>query len=129
MTPMRTVAFSKVAGFHLATLLKVTLLDGCFSRFLNCTDGTKSPNALHIFTLIHIASSTCISKVIIRENDCLLLTIFVFFCAIFTFGIDGSRTQAAFKMGLFPTKVNGWKLLLLFQRVPSYIWQRSYIRL
>ena len=25
-----------------ATLLKVTLLHGCFSRFLNCTNGTKS---------------------------------------------------------------------------------------
>ena len=34
--------FSKVAGFKPATLLKVTLLDGCFSRFLNCTNGTKS---------------------------------------------------------------------------------------
>ena len=27
------------------TLLKVTLLHGCFSRFLNCTNGTKSRNA------------------------------------------------------------------------------------
>ena len=31
-----------------ATLLKVTLLHGCFSRFLNCTNGTKSRNAAHI---------------------------------------------------------------------------------
>ena len=28
-----------------ATLLKVTQLHGCFSRFLNCTNGTKSLNA------------------------------------------------------------------------------------
>ena len=28
-----------------ATLLKVTLLHGCFSRFLNCTNGTKSRKA------------------------------------------------------------------------------------
>ena len=28
----------------LATLLKVTLLHGCFSCFLNCTNGTKSLN-------------------------------------------------------------------------------------
>ena len=28
-----------------ATLLKLTLLHGCFSRFLNCTNGTKSRNA------------------------------------------------------------------------------------
>ena len=27
-----------------ATKLKVTLLHGCFSRFLNCTNGTKSRN-------------------------------------------------------------------------------------
>ena len=31
-----------------ATLLKVTLLHGCFSRFLNCTDGTKSRKTSHI---------------------------------------------------------------------------------
>ena len=33
-----------------ATLLKLTLFDGCFSRFLNCTNATKSRNAPHIFT-------------------------------------------------------------------------------
>ena len=32
-----------------ATLLKVTLLHGCFSRFLNCTNGTKSYKASHMF--------------------------------------------------------------------------------
>ena len=31
-----------------ATVLKVTLLYGRFSRFLNCTNGTKSRKALHI---------------------------------------------------------------------------------
>ena len=30
------------------TLLKVTLLHGCFSRFLNCKNGAKSRNASHI---------------------------------------------------------------------------------
>ena len=35
----RSVTFSKVAG------LKVTLHHECFSRFLNCTNGTKSRNA------------------------------------------------------------------------------------
>ena len=29
-------------------LLLVTLLHGCFSRFLNCTNGTKPRNASHI---------------------------------------------------------------------------------
>ena len=32
-----------------ATLLKVTLLHGCFSRFFNFTDGIKLRNASHIF--------------------------------------------------------------------------------
>ena len=32
----------------LATLLKVTLLHGCFSHFLNCTNVTKSHNASHM---------------------------------------------------------------------------------
>ena len=31
-----------------ATLLKVTLVHGCFSRFLNCRNGAKSRNASHI---------------------------------------------------------------------------------
>ena len=38
--PWRSVTFSQPA-----TLLKVTLLHGCFSRFLNCAHGTKSRNA------------------------------------------------------------------------------------
>ena len=33
-----------------ATLLKVTLFLGCISRFLNCTNGTKSRNASHKFS-------------------------------------------------------------------------------
>ena len=39
------VTFSKVAGFKPATLQKVALLHGCFSRFLNCTNDTKSRKA------------------------------------------------------------------------------------
>ena len=35
--------------FYPATLLKVTLLHGCFSRFFNCTNGTKLRNASHIY--------------------------------------------------------------------------------
>ena len=46
--PCRSVAFSKVVGKKPATLLKVTLLHGCFSHFLNCTNGAKSRNASHI---------------------------------------------------------------------------------
>ena len=32
-----------------ATLLRVTLLHGCFLRFLDCTNGTKLRNASHIY--------------------------------------------------------------------------------
>ena len=35
--------------FKPATLLKVTLLHGCFSRFLNCTNGIKSSNSSRMF--------------------------------------------------------------------------------
>ena len=31
-----------------ATLLKVTLLHGCFPRILNCTNGTKTRKTSHI---------------------------------------------------------------------------------
>ena len=41
--PRRSVTFSKVA-----TLLKVTLLNGCFSRFLNYANDTKLRNTSHI---------------------------------------------------------------------------------
>ena len=43
-----SVNFSKVAGFKPRSLLKLTLLHGCFSRFLNCTNGTKSRNTPHM---------------------------------------------------------------------------------
>ena len=43
--PWRSVTFSKA-------LLKVTLLHGCFSRFLNCTHDTKSRNASQIWMMI-----------------------------------------------------------------------------
>ena len=42
--PWRSVTFSEVAGFW-TTLIKVTLIHGCFWRFFNCTNGTKSRNA------------------------------------------------------------------------------------
>ena len=40
--PCGSVTFSKVAGEKPATLLKVTLFNEYFLRFLNCTNGTKS---------------------------------------------------------------------------------------
>ena len=46
--PYRSVTFSKVTGF----LVKATLLHGCFSRFLNCTNGTKSHNTSQMYLWI-----------------------------------------------------------------------------
>ena len=46
--PWRSVTFSKNAGCKPATLLKVTLLHGSFSRFLNCANGDKSRKTSHI---------------------------------------------------------------------------------
>ena len=37
-------------NFVPATLLKLTLHHGCYSRFLNCAHGTKSRNAPPIFS-------------------------------------------------------------------------------
>ena len=46
--PWKSVILSKVAGFYPAALLKVTILHGCFSRFLDCTNSTKLRNAPQI---------------------------------------------------------------------------------
>ena len=48
--PKRSVKFSKVASNKSANLLKVTLLHGRFSRFLNCTNDTKSQKTLNFIS-------------------------------------------------------------------------------
>ena len=40
--------FKNVKNTHGGVLLKVTLLHGCFSRFSNCANGTKSRKASHM---------------------------------------------------------------------------------
>ena len=48
-----------------ATLLKVTLFHGCFSRFLNCANDTKSRKASHMFvTSMHSSAR----KYQVRQN-------------------------------------------------------------
>ena len=44
------VQFKNMKNTHgrVLTLLKVTLLHGCFSRFVNCTNCTKSRNVSHM---------------------------------------------------------------------------------
>ena len=45
-----------------AILLKVTLLHGCYSRFSNCTTGTKSCKAPHIIILYVIHEYTSLKQ-------------------------------------------------------------------
>ena len=52
--PWRSTTFIKVAVFKPATLMKVALLHGYFSRFLNCMKGTKSRNASHMYNAMFI---------------------------------------------------------------------------
>ena len=40
------------------TLLKVTLLHGCFSRFLNCTNGTKLRKTSHMIACKSISNTS-----------------------------------------------------------------------
>ena len=51
--PWDSVTFSKKP----ANLLNVKLLHGCFSSFLNCTNGTKSRNASHKHCSVYIGSN------------------------------------------------------------------------
>ena len=44
----RVLFLVKLQALKPATLLKVTFLHGCFSRFLNRTNGTKSSKTSHI---------------------------------------------------------------------------------
>ena len=41
----------KLQAFSQQTLLQVTLLHACFSRFLKCTNGTKSSNTSYIWNV------------------------------------------------------------------------------
>ena len=52
----RSVTFCKVEGFQPPTLLKETLPHGYFSRFLNCTNGTKFHNASQCFSIGKLCS-------------------------------------------------------------------------
>ena len=50
----RKVGKNPCRSITLATFLRVTLLPGCFSCFLNCINGTKSHKASHIHHICHI---------------------------------------------------------------------------
>ena len=48
--PWKSVNFSTVATLKPETLLKLTLFQGCFSCFLNCTNRKNSRNEPHLKT-------------------------------------------------------------------------------
>ena len=56
------------------TLLKVKLLQGCFSRFLSCTNGTKSGKALHIFPRIILRTGYQKMHILIQNWNFFTLT-------------------------------------------------------
>ena len=62
-------------GGVLLLVLKVTLLHGCFSRFLNCTKGTKSRNAPHI--MMNILGMTECRNLSICEINLLVCSVFI----------------------------------------------------
>ena len=86
-----------------ATLLKATLLHGCFLRFLNCTNGTKSHKASHF--KIHTkgiwkykVTITCVRKVHTLELQLkryVRYNYILFECARITFCIIKSPYQSA----------------------------------
>ena len=65
--PWRSANFSKVTGLTPATLLKLTFLHGCFSRFLNCTNSTESRKAPQI-----INKSTLARAIYVRNSNLFL---------------------------------------------------------
>ena len=103
-TPMEERHFQESCRL---TLLKVTLLLGCFSRFLNCTNGKKQRNS----SLLKIQCSVCNfqSMKSPMELNCLFSK---FFCYITWFvispGSTGSWTTC--KRSLYVKQLGGLKI-------------------
>ena len=76
----------------------------------------------HTFKFINIATSAGINKAITHENYCSPYVCFLQLLLSLAL-VDRIRSPEAFKIELFVTKVKGWKLLLLLQRVTSCMWQ------
>ena len=65
---------------NLVKLLKVTLFNGSFPRFLNCTNGTKSHKASHMNKYVGEVSLTeYLAENSIDNNLHLILSIFIIF--------------------------------------------------
>ena len=52
-----------------ATLLKITLLHGCSSRFLNCTNGTKSHKASQLNHVYHLSGKCNKEDITWKQNE------------------------------------------------------------
>ena len=65
----RIVTFSKVITFRVLLLLIVTLLQGCFSRFLDCTDYTKPRKASHLTNKNEKKITSTFCKKAFLKND------------------------------------------------------------
>ena len=85
--------FGKKSKVTLTTLLKLTLLHKCSSRFLNCTNGTKSRNAPQMVSFYQtlLFLKKCILKVypvypgVLYQETCRMRTKFLCFDLIFFF--------------------------------------------
>ena len=62
--PWRNVNFSRLKP---ATLLKLTLLHGCFSCFLNCANDIKSRNASHLRPC-KLSMAKILAKIVRAQN-------------------------------------------------------------
>ena len=88
-----------------ATLLKLTLLNGCFARFLNCTNGTKSLNASHLlsFFSVSLLHPTSIQVPLERKTEIQRETLQLFTDLLFGFTTNPNRnTLLIFEKSLFP---------------------------
>ena len=94
---------------QLVTLLKAVLLHGCFSRFLNCANGTKSCKASHTKNSIsqeRIMAFPCNKKspqavpknCIFRSYHILLEIIFNIPAGIYLFKVNNGDTRATCKI-------------------------------
>ena len=83
-TPIEKCYIQQSCRFLLVTLLKITLVHGCFLRFLNCTNGTKSCKASHMSKChllfskneersIQINEENMKNSIVINFLECLLL--------------------------------------------------------
>ena len=120
----------------LIKLLRVTLLHGCFSRFLNCTNGTKSRKASHIFqllssvsllyfmfTLIQNYNSSCVKKNEELQKD-LNLESGKVQCYSFNFVLSPQDVAKKLEVGTLQKQSFGGAFLNIFlKKFLKFVWK------